>query len=174
MSPPPPPPGAPPPPPPVEKSAGGAVEDAAGALFAEIAALGEGVRGNLKKATRGPVNETAPEPTSKPAPKPAQKKAVATGKPVCELAGKKWTIEHQVGNKEVSVDVTMKQTVYIYKCNDSLIKLNGKVNAIVLDSCTKTACVFDEAMVCKSRLGSCTCPPNTEHGLTHSHSFTDS
>lgn len=34
----------------------------------------------------------------------------------------------------------------MYKCNDSLIKVNGKINAIVLDSCSKTACVFEEAM----------------------------
>lgn len=36
--------------------------------------------------------------------------------------------------------------MYAYKCSDSLIKVNGKINAIVLDNCSKTACVFEEAM----------------------------
>lgn len=50
------------------------------------------------------------------------------------------------GDNLVSIDAHLKQKVYIYKCHESVIKINGKVNAIVLDGCSKTACVFDEAL----------------------------
>jgi adenylyl cyclase-associated protein len=65
---------------------------------------------------------------------------------VCELQGKKWVVEYQEGNKEIAIEASMKQNVYVFKCIDCLIKVDGKVNAIVLDSCSKTACIFDEAM----------------------------
>lgn len=144
--PPPAPPAPPPPPPPPAASDGPSVEDAAGALFAEISKLGEGGRGGLKKATRGPVNETAPEASKPIAPIAKKSAAPATGAAKCELSGKKWNVEHQVGNQDITIDASMKQTLYVYKCRDSLIKVNGKINAIVLDSCSKTACVFEEAM----------------------------
>lgn len=139
----------PPPPPPAATADGASVQDAAGALFAEISALGDGVRGNLKKAIRGPVNEE--DPVEKPkVPSPTKKKAVELGgKPTCSLSGKKWTIEFQNGangDKAISIDTDLKQTVYVFKCHDSLIKVNGKVNAIVLDNCSKCGCVFDEAL----------------------------
>eukprot|EP00173_Palmaria_palmata_P001795 Plantae.Rhodophyta-Palmaria_palmata.ctg2045.p1 GENE.Plantae.Rhodophyta-Palmaria_palmata.ctg2045~~Plantae.Rhodophyta-Palmaria_palmata.ctg2045.p1 ORF type:complete len:218 (+),score=52.59 Plantae.Rhodophyta-Palmaria_palmata.ctg2045:49-654(+) len=112
--------------------------------------MGEGGgRVGLKKATRGPVNDSAPVSIPKPAATPA-KKAVQGGVPKSELVGKKWVIEYQVGSKAepqiVNVDATMKQTLYAYKCDNALIKVSGKINAIVLDSCSKTACVFEEAM----------------------------
>lgn len=34
--------------------------------------------------------------------------------------------------------------MYVYKCNNSTIVVKGKVNAITLDSCKKTAVVFDD------------------------------
>ena len=36
----------------------------------------------------------------------------------------------------------MKQTVYIYKCSNSTITIQGKVNSIVLDQCTKVGIQF--------------------------------
>jgi adenylyl cyclase-associated protein len=33
-----------------------------------------------------------------------------------------------------------------YKLHDCVIKVEGKINAIVIDSCSKTACVFNEAL----------------------------
>lgn len=144
--PPPPPPGPPPPPPPASVNAGDAA-DQAGALFAEINALGEGgIRSGLKKATRGPVNDAVPDAAPKSVQPPPVKKAVVTGDPKCELQGKKWIVEYQNDNKDISIEATMKQTLYAFKCNDSLIKIDGKINAIVLDGCTKTACIFEEAM----------------------------
>lgn len=153
---PPAPPTAPPPPPPPTKSDAPPAEDAAGALFAEISALGEnGVRGSLKKATKGPVaagggDAEGADDKPKAATATPRKKAVDLGgAPKCALAGKKWTVEYQNGangDKAVSLDADLKQTVYVFKCHDSLIKVNGKVNAIVLDGCSKTGCIFEEAL----------------------------
>lgn len=147
--PPPPPPPCPPPPPPGPPPRSTSVPDTsdqAGALFAEINSLGEsGIRGGLKKATRGPVNESIPDVAPKRLQAPV-KKVAPTGNPICELQGKKWIVENQNGNKEISIEANMKQTLYAFKCHDSLLKIDGKINAIVLDSCTKTACIFEEAM----------------------------
>lgn len=143
----------PPPPPPPAPVEGKSMDDAAGALFAEISALGEnGVRSSLKKAVKGPVtdeNNKAETPVEKKKAVAMKKKIDLGGEPKSALSGKKWTVEYQNGandDKCVSIDTDLKQTVYIYKCHDSLIKVNGKVNAIVLDCCSKTACIFEEAL----------------------------
>ena len=67
--------------------------------------------------------------------------------PKFELEGKRWNVEYQDGNKNICIDDTdMKQTVYIFKCFNSLIQVNGKVNSIILDSCKKCAVVFDDVI----------------------------
>ena len=35
-------------------------------------------------------------------------------------------IEYQDGNKDISIETNMKQTVYVYKCVNSTIRVNGK------------------------------------------------
>lgn len=142
---------APPPMPTVVNSNESNTADNASALFAEINALGEnGLRDGLKKAAKGPVNDEMPAPIPESVGTPKKKKVVDLGgTPKCALVGKKWTVEFQngaQGDKCLSIEANLKQTVYVFKCHDSLIKINGKVNAIVLDNCSKTACVFDEAL----------------------------
>lgn len=67
--------------------------------------------------------------------------------PVFELSGKKWVIEHQKNNKSLVIDdCNIKQTVYIYKCENTTIQINGKVNGITLDGCKKTAVVFENCV----------------------------
>lgn len=67
--------------------------------------------------------------------------------PVLELQGKKWAVEYHKGNKTIVLDkVDMKQSVYIYKCDDSVIQIKGKVNSIAIDACTKTAVVFEDCL----------------------------
>ena len=48
----------------------------------------------------------------------------------------------------------MKQTVYIYKCTNSTIRINGKVNSITVDACKKCAIVFDNAVAALEVIGS--------------------
>lgn len=161
---PPPPPGPPPPPAPVDVSASassGGSDEARGALFSELN-KGEDITKSLKKVSadmqthKNPAlrfNSPQPfKPTTTPKPgagktaaAPAKQQAVKP--PRCALEGKKWVVEYQHGNKNVVIqDTEMKQTVYIYKCENSTIHVKGKVNAITLDGCKKTGLVFDEAI----------------------------
>ena len=48
-----------------------------------------------------------------------------------------------------------KRQVYVYKCTDSVLTVNGKCNAITLDGCKKTAIVFD-TVVANVELINCT------------------
>ena len=58
-----------------------------------------------------------------------------------------WFQEYQDGNKNITIDDTnMKQTVYVFKCLNSTIQINGKVNSIILDNCKKCAVVFDDVI----------------------------
>ncbi|CAG5132682.1 unnamed protein product, partial [Candidula unifasciata] len=156
--PPPPPPG--PPPPPDTSSSGKGADDSAGrsALFAEINKGGDVTKGLKKvsddlKTHKNPTLRQGPAPF-KPAagpkpntsPKPVAKAQAAPSRPpVTELQGKKWVVEYHKNNKNIVLDnVDIKQTVYIYKCEDCVIKVVGKLNSIVVDSCKKTGIVFDD------------------------------
>ncbi|GMH45257.1 hypothetical protein BSKO_13214 [Bryopsis sp. KO-2023] len=60
---------------------------------------------------------------------------------------RKWTVENHKGNKEIVLENTNpRQTVYIYKCEDSVVKVDGKVNAITVDSCKKLGLLFETVM----------------------------
>jgi len=155
--PPPPPPGCPPPPPPPMMAAPTAKSSGAvdrGALFAELN-KGDSVTSGLKKVTsdmqthknpslrEGPkpfVKQTEPAPSSSP----AVKTTAPQKPPRCEQEGRKWFVEYQKNNKNIIIDDTsMDQTVYIFKCEGSVIQVKGKLNNIILDSCKKTSLVFD-------------------------------
>ncbi|KPI94948.1 Adenylyl cyclase-associated protein 1 [Papilio xuthus] len=161
-APPPPPPGGLPPPPPMLPEADFAnlsVDDRS-ALFAEIN-QGEGITSNLRKVTadmqthKNPTLRQGPAPFkaahSAPAPAPAPAKPLpqpGAGKldkpPVFMRDGKKWIIEYQKGNSNLVVEnADMNNVVYMYRCRDSALTVRGKINGVVLDSCTKCAVVFD-------------------------------
>jgi len=75
------------------------------------------------------------------------KKEVVTKPPKLSLEGNKWAVEWQVNNKNIVISETeAKQTVYIYKCKGSTIQVKGKVNAITIDDCQKTAVVFENCI----------------------------
>ena len=79
------------------------------------------------------------------------KKAAAkvTKPPVKELRGKKWAIENQPKGSVVQLNAdecNIKQTVYIFNCEGSTIQVNGKVNTITVDKCTKTNVIFANVM----------------------------
>ncbi|KAJ1349975.1 hypothetical protein KIN20_005663 [Parelaphostrongylus tenuis] len=126
------------------------------ALFAEIN-KGQAITAGLKKVTADMQTHKNPalrgqapvhrgdhqEVKAKPAPGAASTQS--SRPPLIELKdGKQWNVEYVVGNPKLVVKVTdKKQTVYIYKCQDSVIIINGKLNSITLDSCRKTSVVFD-------------------------------
>uniref|UniRef100_A0A1I7TZ74 C-CAP/cofactor C-like domain-containing protein n=1 Tax=Caenorhabditis tropicalis TaxID=1561998 RepID=A0A1I7TZ74_9PELO len=63
--------------------------------------------------------------------------------------------EYFVNDPNIVIDVAdKKQTVYIYRCENSVIKVNGKANSITLDGCKKTSVVFD-ALVAQCETVNC-------------------
>lgn len=63
--------------------------------------------------------------------------------PKVALEGNKWTVEYQNGQPNVRITGTeMKHTIYVYKCTNSTIIVEGKVNSIVLDQCNKVGLQF--------------------------------
>ena len=64
--------------------------------------------------------------------------------PKFELEGKKWLVEYQNGNQSIVIcETEMNQSVNLYKCKDTVVQVKGKVNSITVDSCVKTAVVFE-------------------------------
>ncbi|OUC41565.1 DE Adenylate cyclase associated [Trichinella nativa] len=67
-----------------------------------------------------------------------------TKPPVLTCDDKKWLIENHVDNKDIKIEITdMKQVMYIYRCENCVIVVKGKLNSIALDSCKKTSLLFD-------------------------------
>ncbi|ULT79854.1 hypothetical protein L3Y34_010444 [Caenorhabditis briggsae] len=135
------------------------------ALFAQLN-QGEGVTSRLKKVTadmqthKNPnLRGTAAVPATgqQGGASPAKAAAAPVKKPPHkELEnGKQWIVEYFVNDRNIVIDVAdKKQTVYIYRCENSVIKVNGKANSITLDGCKKTSVVFD-ALVAQCETVNC-------------------
>jgi adenylyl cyclase-associated protein len=152
--------GGPPAPPPAPKgSLSGPEESAPKAgpnpanLFAEIN-KGGAITGGLKKVTKDMKSKYDPTKSSvisetekKEAKKPAAAAAAKKGTPKIELSGNKWLVEWQENNNSIEINETeLKQTIYIYKCTKSVVRIKGKVNGVSLDGCTRTSVVFEDAL----------------------------
>jgi len=88
---------------------------------------------------------TPQHPKSTSAPKTTKQEN--TKPPKLVLEGSKWAIENQNGNKDIVISETEpKQTCYLYKCTNTVVQVKGKINAIVIDSCNKTAVVFESVV----------------------------
>jgi len=149
--PPPPPSGGPPPPPP----AGNAPVAAKGAdmnlLFSQINSAGENAALGLKKVTADMKSKNRQDKVSVvkavESKAPVRKAAVKKGPAKFALEGNKWVVENQDDNNSIVIAETEpKQTVYIYKTDRSVVQIKGKVNSICIDSCTKIAVVFENAI----------------------------
>ncbi|CAH0727388.1 unnamed protein product, partial [Brenthis ino] len=156
--PPPPPPGGMPPPPPAlpDVDFANMPADDRSALFAEIN-KGEAITSSLRKVTsdmqthKNPQLRQGPAPFKAAAPKVPTKALPTPGAgvlpdkpPVFARDGKKWIIEYQKGNSNLVVEnAEMNNVVYMFRCRDSALTVRGKINGVVLDSCTKCAVVFD-------------------------------
>ncbi|KAK6159473.1 hypothetical protein DH2020_006787 [Rehmannia glutinosa] len=71
-----------------------------------------------------------------------------TGPPKLELQmGRKWVVENQIGRNNLVIDdCDAKQSVYIYGCKNSVLQIQGKVNNITVDKCTKMGVVFKDVV----------------------------
>lgn len=89
------------------------------------------------------------------APKYAQGKNETVKPPKFALEGAKWAIENQIDNRSIVIEETeAKQTCYLFKCKNTTVQIKGKINAVVMDSCTKTAVVF-ESLVASCDIVNC-------------------
>jgi len=157
--PPPPPPAGPPPPAADDDSSsskGGSAPNT-GALFAALN-KGGAITSGLKKVDKSQMTHKNPElraasvvPASasegkSKAPAKAQQ-GVKKGTPKFELQDKKWVVEWQENNQNIQIAETeLRQTVYIYKCEKSVVQITGKVNSITLDGCKRVSVVFSDAV----------------------------
>ncbi|XP_067857762.1 adenylyl cyclase-associated protein 2 [Heptranchias perlo] len=88
-----------------------------------------------------PSKSHAASPTSPMSP-PQQPRT-----PVLELEGKKWRVEYQENDRNLVISETeLKHVAYAYKCNNSTLKIEGKINSITVDSCKKLGLVFDNVV----------------------------
>lgn len=145
-----------PPPPPVANLTPAKKGPDMNALFGELS-KGTAVTKGLKKVDRSQMTHKNPElrktavVKAAPAKKPATRKygsQVKKGTPKFALEGNKWVVEFQDDNKEIVIAETeAKHTVYVYKCDRSVIRIDGsKVNSICLDSCNKCGIAFINAI----------------------------
>ena len=120
-----------------------------------LAALskGDGVTSGLRKVTDAQKTHKNPnlragnvvKATEKSeAPARSYGKPVAVNKPPrLEMDGKKWNVEFFKNKQDIEInEIEVNQSVYVYKCEGSTIKVNGKCNNIIIDGCKKTAIVF--------------------------------
>lgn len=150
---------APPPPPPPgffdEPRAAPAAGGGMSALMGELN-QGSGVTTGLKKVTddmktknRTDKSGAVPGGSAKPQQTTAAPAAAAKKMPpkMALEGGRKWVVEHQVNATDLVIDkCDMRQTVYLYKCEGSVLQIKGKVNGICMDQCKKTAIVFQDAV----------------------------
>jgi len=146
--PPPPPTGPPPPPPPVESFSNQDQPDMTGVFNA--LKKGENVTSGLRKVTddmksKNRKDKTSVVPaTNVKSSQPKAAKDTPSKPPKIALEGNKWVVEYQSNNKSIIIsDTEAKHTCYIYKCSNSTVQVQGKVNAIIVDDCTKVAIVFE-------------------------------
>lgn len=146
--------GAPPPPPPppsadLSSGAGGGM----GAVFGQLN-QGESVTKGLKKVDPSQMTHKNPElrgstpaaPTKSAPPvaaKPSQLKAAKP--PKTQLDGNKWTIEnHSSPSSPILISETsLNQTVNIFNCTNTVIQIQGKLNAVSMTNCSKTSLLID-------------------------------
>ncbi|KAJ1655945.1 suppressor of rasval19 [Dispira simplex] len=147
----------PPPPPPVvapplPSTGGGSMTS----VFQELN-KGEAITAGLRKVSKEEMTHknpalrsgaAVPAPQATPGkrapPVPTKPRSLTKKKPPkCELVNDKWVVENYEGG-EVAVETTgMRQSVYIFNCQNTTIQVQGKFGAITLDKCQKVGTVID-------------------------------
>lgn len=158
-------PGPPPPPPlpsassltqPRTQSSASSEKQNVAALFADIN-RGELITSGLRKVTDDMKTKNRNERSKEPVPsresnrstdKPNQNyQKQAVGKSLQRLEceqGRKWVVENYVGDGNIRVGPTdPRQSVYIFNCQDSTISVQGKVNAVTIDACTRCGILIE-------------------------------
>ncbi|KAF9684356.1 hypothetical protein SADUNF_Sadunf04G0109800 [Salix dunnii] len=146
---------APPPPPPASlfssessSSSSSKPKEGMAAVFQEISS-GKPVTAGLRKVTdnmktKNRADRTGVVGASEKESRTSTPSFSKAGPPKLELQmGRKWVVENQIGRKNLVIDdCDAKQSVYIFGCKDSVLQVQGKVNNITIDKCTKMGLVF--------------------------------
>uniref|UniRef100_A0A7N0ZR78 Adenylyl cyclase-associated protein n=1 Tax=Kalanchoe fedtschenkoi TaxID=63787 RepID=A0A7N0ZR78_KALFE len=121
------------------------------AVFQEIGS--KPVTAGLRKVTddmktKNRADRSGVVPTVEKGSKSSTPSFSKAGPPKLELQmGRKWVVENQIGKKNLVInDCDSKQSVYIYGCKDSVLQVQGKVNNITVDKCTKMGVVFTDVV----------------------------
>ncbi|KAJ7172633.1 adenylate cyclase associated N terminal-domain-containing protein [Mycena filopes] len=154
------PPPPPPPPPPATSAPAASSDGGAAAVFADLN-KGEEVTRRLRPVPKSEMTHKNPAlrassvvpsssgaaPPKKPI-KPSKPSALSGKKPAkFALEGKSWTIEYQENESSLTVDeCQLNQVVNIFGCKNSVIQIQGKVNAITLVNCVKTSVLVDSVV----------------------------
>ncbi|KAL7002703.1 F-actin-capping protein subunit alpha [Sarracenia purpurea var. burkii] len=150
---------APPPPPPASlfssespQSSSSRPKEGMSAVFQEINA-GKPATAGLRKVTddmktKNRTDRTGIVGASEKESHGSSRSFSKAGPPKLELQmGRKWVVENQIGKKNLVIDdCDAKQTVYIFGCKDSVLQIQGKVNNITVDKCTKMGIVFTDVV----------------------------
>ncbi|GAA0146782.1 actin or actin-binding cytoskeletal protein [Lithospermum erythrorhizon] len=127
-------------------------KDGMSAVFQEINS-GKPVTSGLRKVTddmktKNRSDKTGVVPVVEKESRSSMPSNTKTLPPKFELQmGRKWAVENQIGRKDLVVnDCDSKQTVYVFGCKDSVLQIQGKINNITIDKCTKTGIVFKDVV----------------------------
>ncbi|KAH9402032.1 F-actin-capping protein subunit alpha [Tyrophagus putrescentiae] len=153
--------GAPPPPPPpcnlnLGPSAHGggdkAMDDARAALFADINRGTDITKGLRKVNADQMTHKNAALRTSSTvpggnAPSSGGPGGKSRGPEKFELDGKKWIIENLSGRRDLEIpQAEMGQTVTVFRCDNCVLSVKGKVHSINVIECKKFSLVFEAIM----------------------------
>lgn len=110
---------------------------------------------NPELRAAGAVPDRAPSPSRRPGPpvkaKPAgfsrAPAAPAKKPPKLELEGNKWAVDNQEDARTLEItDTALHHTVHLFNCKNSVLRVHGKINALTMVNCKKTAVVLDSVV----------------------------
>eukprot|EP01050_Picozoa_sp_SAG11_P035092 SAG11_NODE_12695_length_690_cov_1.050761_1_plen_160_part_00 len=125
-----------------------------GALFAELN-KGGAVTSGLKKVTKNKAatgDAALVKAVVKKSKMPAKflKKNGEQQPSKQQLVGTKWVVEyffHASEKQLIKIDgSTVKETCNIYRCHNTVIQITGKINAILLDDCSRCSIVCSDVV----------------------------
>ncbi|KAJ5752899.1 hypothetical protein N7520_009816 [Penicillium odoratum] len=91
------------------------------------------------------VRSKSPAPSKKPKPESMRTKKP----PRKELEGNKWLIENfEAADDIVEISAAQNQSILISRCNKTIVKVNGKANAISIDNCNGLSIIVDSLVSC--------------------------
>ncbi|KAB2635672.1 cyclase-associated protein 1 [Pyrus ussuriensis x Pyrus communis] len=154
-------PGAPAPPPPpsaslfsseTSQASSSRPKEGMSAVFQEINS-GKPVTSGLRKVTddmktKNRADRTGVVGTHEKESRMSSPAVAKVGTPKFELQmGRKWVVENQIAKKDLVIsECDSKQSVYIFGCKDSVLQIQGKVNNITIDKCTKMGVLFTDVV----------------------------